>query len=235
MQLRVNYGTRIVDGKEVPAPVALRRFFLLRHSVDLAALTELAATIPTRENYYKSAGANQDLLDWLERNYCDSIYCRELTEEDAKQVAAFRTAHEAGQRKFGKSFPVKWLTMFLPAALRIGFYEAKERALKTILARLDVAAEIATNEKGTAYFFNVAPGKYFVTNIVPFDIGDARVLWNKEITVKPAPKNGISSGGSPVDISKDAINLNAKSIAPAATSPVTNTITNTVTPAPKGR
>lgn len=215
VQLRVVYHTRnnsSNDDKETPKPVALHRFYLLREAFDQKLLA--TTHVPTRAETFKEA---PDLLAWLERNNCESVYCRSLNAEDVRQVAAFRAAYARGQKRYGATFPVAWLTMFLDADLRVKPFRQREQILQALLAKTFVVARVMTNEKGTAYFFNVPPGKYFVSNILPVEFGAARLFWNKEITVKNPPKTGLSPDGQVINIGKDAIDLNAAAKTPSST------------------
>jgi hypothetical protein len=41
-----------------------------------------------------------------------------------------------------------------------------------------------TDRNGTAYFTDLAPGTYLISNIIPTETGNNSILWNCEIKVK---------------------------------------------------
>src|SRR6266581_7202871 len=63
--------------------LARKHFYLSPSPFNLAANVNLK-TAPSVRSYYKGVGASQQLIDWLEDNHCESIYCRELNADEVK-------------------------------------------------------------------------------------------------------------------------------------------------------
>src|SRR5436853_6499649 len=63
--------------------LARKHFYLSPSPFNLATNVNLK-TAPSLRSYYKDAGASQQLIDWLEDNHCETIYCRELNADEAK-------------------------------------------------------------------------------------------------------------------------------------------------------
>ena len=63
--------------------LARKHFYLSPLPFNLATNVNLK-TAPSLRTYYKAVGASQQLIDWLEDNHCETIYCRELTADDVK-------------------------------------------------------------------------------------------------------------------------------------------------------
>src|SRR5947199_9971381 len=61
--------------------LARKHFYLSPSPFNLAASVNLK-TAPLLRSYYKGAGASEQLVDWLEDNHCETIYCREVTEAE---------------------------------------------------------------------------------------------------------------------------------------------------------
>src|SRR5712692_1816623 len=63
--------------------LARKHFYLSSSPFNLTANLNLK-TAPSVHGYYKGIGASQQLIDWLEDNHCESIYCRELTADEVR-------------------------------------------------------------------------------------------------------------------------------------------------------
>jgi hypothetical protein len=175
----------------VKQPVGLKRFFLLRDDFEKPAATTNTSsavnqtTVPTRSAYYRSIGASPELLAWFDSNKCDYVYCREMRREDLR-VPEFRKAYEQGQLKWrSPAISLKWLTMNLPDPIRIGYFKRRTPMIDVIATRARSVATVVTSEKGIALLTDIAPGEYYLSNILPVEIGGLCVVWNHKVTVPP--------------------------------------------------
>ena len=152
---------------------------------------------PSRKSYYMSVKASQQLINWLEANNCDTVYCRELTKEevtcktgDAACVPEFVQAYGEALAKLkgDQELARKWVTNYGPLAtpqLRVGFYDEKMRWLAAAVAAIEKASGLAsgtiktavTDRQGYAYFYDLCPGTYYISNIAPAEVGADRILW----------------------------------------------------------
>ncbi len=177
--------------------LARKRFFLIKGSLEQnKALVETMERQPptTRDCYYRQAGATKELISWLKENDCESVYCRELEAEDvegAQAVPEFANALAAGEKSFGnRTLARKWLTVNLPEKLRDGFYRERQTEIATVIKQAEAAAgarvlSVMTDRNGTAYFTDLEPGSYTLSNIVGTEIGANVAIWTCEVQVKP--------------------------------------------------
>ena len=177
--------------------LARKRFFLIKGSLEQnKALVETMQRQPliTRDCYYRQAGATNELINWLKENDCESVYCRELEAEDVEgpqAVPEFANALVAGEKSLGnRTLARKWLTVNLPEKLRDGFYRERQTEIAAIIKQAEAAASarvlsVMTDRNGTAYFTDLQPGSYTLSNIVGTEIGANVALWNCEVQVKP--------------------------------------------------
>lgn len=177
--------------------LARKRFFLIKGSLEQnKALVETMQRQPliTRDCYYRQAGASNELINWLKENDCESVYCRELEAGDVEgpqAVPEFANALVAGEKSLGnRTLARKWLTVNLPEKLRDGFYRERQTEIAAITKQAEAAASarvlsVMTDRNGTAYFTDLEPGSYTLSNIVGTEIGANVALWNCEVQVKP--------------------------------------------------
>ena len=175
----------------VKQPIGLKRFFLLRDDFEKSAATTDSTSavnrspVPTRSAYYRSVGASPELLAWFDANKCDYVYCREMRQEDLR-VPEFRKAYEQGQLKWrSPAISLKWLTMNLPDPIRIGYFKRRTPLIDVLATRARSVATVVTSEKGIALLANIAPGEYYLSNILPLEIGGLCVVWNHKVTIPP--------------------------------------------------
>ena len=173
-----------------------KRFFLIKGSLEQNRATAEAidqSPIPTRDCFYNSLGASPALVKWLQEGDCESLYCREIQSEDVageKAVPEFATAFAVGEKEFGNSeLALKWLTTNLPEKLRDGFYKKRHAVLDALIKQaenISVASvlSVMTDRNGTAYFTDLQPGTYLLSNLLGAELGPSIVTWNCEVQVK---------------------------------------------------
>lgn len=184
-----------VGGKE--KGLARKRFYLIRGGLeDNKALVEKIALHPAfnSECYYRSINASEALIKWLQENDCESVYCRAIDLDSVTGAAAvpeFKLAFERAPKLYNTpELKLNWLTTLLPDNVRDGFYRQKQLAIKSLVAAAETATgapviSVMTDRNGTAYFTELAPGTYTITNLLPTVVGTTSILWNCEVKVKP--------------------------------------------------
>jgi hypothetical protein len=190
LRVRVKIG-------EATKGLSRKRFFLIRGSLEqnkglIAAIEQRPVT--SRDCYYRSIGASDALIKWLKESDCESVYCREIEQEDIEGAAAvpeFQRAWAAGEREFSsRELARKWLTVNLPEKLRNGFYERQQVGLRGLLKQAEElsgakALSVMTDTRGTAYLTELPPGIYLISNLLPTESENTSIIWNCEIQVKP--------------------------------------------------
>jgi hypothetical protein len=95
----------------------------------------------------------------------------------------------------------KWVTNYEPLSapeLRVGFYKEKTKWSDAMVRAAEQAAALAagsirtamTDTRGVAYFYDLCPGTYYISNLAPVEIeGEALVWETTAITIKP-PRAG---------------------------------------------
>lgn len=173
-----------------------KRFYLAKGSLEQnKAFVETIEKQPliSRDCYYRQAGASEALIAWLKESDCESVYCREIEADDlegAGSVPEFVNAVAAGEKEFGsRELSRKWLTVNLPEKLRDGFYRARQAQLRSAINQAEAISgtkvlSVMTDRNGTAYFTDVDPGTYTLSNIVATELGANAVVWNCEVQIK---------------------------------------------------
>jgi len=170
------------DGK----PVQRKRFYLLARSAGSVDL----ATAPKREDFLQ--GASKQLLNWLDKHDCDSLYCPEYEAEYAdavKTVPEFKQAYDEGVRKYhNDKLALRWVMVNFPLKnVRTEYYRRKKAWLEQAAQKAGRVSSVMTDEKGIGYFTGVKLGSYYVSNLTPLDAGG--LLWDCQVTaIPPIPK-----------------------------------------------
>ena len=173
--------------------VARKRFFLIpgtleQNRVLVSAIEQQALT--TRDCYYKQHGASAALINWLKEGDCESVYCRSIERDfvtGAKAVPEFAIAFAKGQTEFGHDeLAREWLTTNLSPELRDGFYRDRQHVLAALLKQGEsgMIQSVMTDRNGTAYFTELGPGTYVLSNVIPTELGKSLVTWNCQVQVK---------------------------------------------------
>jgi len=194
IKLRVRLG----DGPGSKARgLARKRFFLIKGSLEEnKALVQSIEhqTALSRDCYYRSIGASEALIAWLKQSECETVYCREVDLKDiegTEAVPEFQHAVLLGEKEFGsRELARTWLTVNLKDDLRSGYYKLQRRALEALLKQAEDISRakvlsVMTDTNGTAYFTDIEPGSYVISNILPTEIGTNAAVWNCPIEVKP--------------------------------------------------
>jgi len=171
--------------------LARKRFFIIPGTLEqnralIAAIEQQALT--TRDCYYKQHGASAALIGWLKEADCESVYCRGIEKDfvsGPKAVPEFASAFAASQKEYGnEETALRWLTTNIPADMRDGFYRDRQRALEALIKQGNSIQSVMTDRNGTAYFTDLGPGTYVLSNLIPTELGQTLVTWNCEVQVK---------------------------------------------------
>ena len=169
-----------------------KRFFLIPGTLEEnRMLLEAMERQPlvTRDCYYSKRGASAALIEWLKEGDCESVYCRAVEKEfmsGAKAVPEFVNAFATSQKEYGNDETARqWLTTNVTPDLRDGFYRDRQHALQELLKQAPAAQSVMTDRNGTAYFTDLGPGTYVLTNLIPTELAQTLVTWNCEVQVKP--------------------------------------------------
>ncbi len=174
--------------------LARKRFFLIPGTLaQNRALVEAVErqSLTTRDCFYSKLGASAALINWLKDGNCESVYCREIEKDfvaGPKAVPEFASAFATSQKEFGSDERARaWLTTNLPADVREGFYRERKRVLEQLLKQTNpgaVVQSVMTDRNGSAFFTDLTPGTYVLSNLVPTEYGQTLVTWNCEVQFK---------------------------------------------------
>jgi len=186
--------------------LARKRFYLSSCPFNLAASVSVTAA-PTLRNFYNAAGASSQLITWLEENHCETVYCRELTVEEAtckgidsskcvpEFIASYRNA--LSDLKGNANLALKMITNHPPLSdskLRVGFYEVRTEWLKNAIGKIESAVgsdyrikTTVTDKDGIGFFYDLCPGTYYISSVAPIDVDGVETVWE---TAKPVKVEG---------------------------------------------
>jgi hypothetical protein len=166
-----------------------KRFFLIKGSLaENQTLVENMKQRPitSRECYYRGIGASEALIAWLKQYDCESVYCHEVSDwKEVDAVPEFQRAVVAGEKEFGtRELTRKWLSVNLPEQIRDGFYKQQRQELRGLIDNANAqVTSVMTDTQGTAFFTDVEPGTYVLSNIIRTEANDKASLWTCEVKV----------------------------------------------------
>src|SRR6201988_4036468 len=163
--------------------LARKRFFLIPGTIEQnRALIDAIErqTLLSRDCYYQKIGASAALINWLKDGDCESVYCRGIEQEfvsGPKAVPEFAAAYTASPQRFGSDGTARdWLTTNLSADVRDGFYRAQKTTIESLLKQAGPQIySVMTDRNGTAYFTDLGPGTYVLSNLVQTELGKSFV------------------------------------------------------------
>jgi len=190
--LRLRVRVKVDDAAPLRG-LARKRFFLIPGTLEQnrAFITAIEhQPLTTRDCYYQQHKASAELITWLKDGDCESVYCRSIENEfvsGPKAVPEFASAFAASQKEFRNDETARqWLTTNLPPDMRDGFYRARKTAIDALLKQAGPAVHsVMTDRNGTAYFTDLGPGTYVLSNLVPTELGQTLVTWSCEVQVNP--------------------------------------------------
>lgn len=193
--LRLRVRVKLGDSNALRG-LARKRFFLIHGSLEQnRALIEAVErqSLTTRDCYYTKNGASPALINWLKEADCESVYCRDIEQDlvsGPKAIPEFATAFAASEKEFGSAATaLKWVTTNLPPNLRDGFYRDRKGVLDALLKQAQASSgapvqSVMTDRNGTAFFTDLGPGTYVVSNLIPTELGQTLASWNCEVQIK---------------------------------------------------
>ena len=175
-----------------------KRFFLIKGTLadNQTLIDKIRQTsVSSRDCYYRTHGASEPLIKWLNDNDCESVFCREIEEKylsGSEAVPEFKAAYDQGLKEFKTpELARRWLTANLPAELREGFYDQRRDAIDAFINQAEGTTHaqvmsVMTDRKGTAYLTSIDPGTYTISNLLGSETNGRSVLWICEKEVKAA-------------------------------------------------
>ena len=205
-------GSLIVNGraKTTSKTVVLKkkRFYLFRgdREANKALIERLkAASVTSRDCFYCQLKASAEFMQWLKAGdgNCESVHCREITQEDITKVPEFQAAFQKGTKPFAKKPELarEWLVTNLEPGFRTGFYDARKAMIDGLLKdlpadRLPVQSAMTDNSAAALANFSSIPlsaavEKFVFANLVPIEIGDKSYVWVCDVEIGKDKKTPI--------------------------------------------
>jgi hypothetical protein len=191
IRLKVKYKSGETT-RELPR----KRFFLIYGSLEenKALIGQIkTAPVTSRECYYRGQGASDAFINWLKDNDCESVYCRQVEDKylvGNETVPEFKTAYEQALQELKTAeLARRWLSNYLPAQIRDGYYNSKQQATDKLIKAAENSGSkpvmsIMTDRKGTAYLTDIEPGVYTISNLTGAETEKSSILWICEREVK---------------------------------------------------
>ncbi|HXM34923.1 MAG TPA: carboxypeptidase-like regulatory domain-containing protein [Pyrinomonadaceae bacterium] len=224
-----------LKGKDPKLKLQRKRFYLIKGSLEqnktlLASQMErnkaLLPEVISRKCYYEKIRATPQLIAWLKDFDCESVYCREVepkfVEEGPNVIREFKDAvdiaardNELGNRELAR----KWIAAYMKEELRSGFYELQQKEIRPFITQAEKRAKeidpnsdfkvisVMTEGNGNAYFTDLTPGTYVITNVIPTEVGDFAEVWTSEVTVTEGDLISVQSSEKVFTISNDQSKL----------------------------
>jgi hypothetical protein len=201
-------GDQPLEPADKVTQLARKRFFLSSCPFNLDKLQGVGNRAPSRALYYASIKASPQLIEWLEANNCDTVYCRELKRDEVaciaqgstKCVPEFTSAYQEALRKLkNEELARKFVTNYAPLSepeLRVGFHKEKMRWLEATRAAAEKASGLPagairsamTDRRGMAYFYDLCPGTYYISSLAPIEIDGEQFVWETTAITIKAPR-----------------------------------------------
>jgi hypothetical protein len=193
IRLKVRYKSA-AGTKDLPR----KRFFLIKGSLDQnqSLIQQIKQTnVASRECYYRTHGASEQLIKWLDESDCESVYCREIEDKyigGSEAVPEFKVAYDQALKELKMpEVARRWLPNYLPAELRDGYYKTKQQTIDGVVKQAETSTgkpvmSIMTDRKGTAYLTDIDPGDYTISNLIGSETDKTSILWICEREVKAA-------------------------------------------------
>lgn len=202
--LEVNVKNVKIGGK--PAKISRKRFYIFEGGLagNAALVTRIkSAEITSRDCYYKSAGASDQYICWLQAENCESPFCRVVDANTLDQndkahfVQEFFDAYNKGIPLFkGKSDIARnWILTNMPDTLVNGFYRQRQQVLTNVLAGAKPLGSSMTDTPGIRTIFLDIPfadketkKKLLITNVLPIEISGKSYVWTCEKDIQAGTK-----------------------------------------------
>lgn len=185
-----------------------KRFYLFRgdREANKTLVERLKAANPiSRDCFYCGLRASSEFIDWLKvgDGNCESVHCREITQEDIVKVPEFKAAFDKGTKPFAKKPELarKWLVTNLEPGYRSGLYDARKAMIDDLLKdlpqdRLPVQSAMTDNSASALANFSSIPltaasEKFVFANLVPMEIGEKSYVWICEVEIGKDKKTPI--------------------------------------------
>lgn len=160
------------------------------------------ANIQSRDCFYCTQGATPAYIAWLQLKDCETPYCRDITADDVQKVPEFAAAYQQALAKYKNKPDLarQWLTPFLPAGRRDGYYLLRKQAETTTLGGVVPLGTVMTDPtQGQANFIDIdltrpeklkpdskdATQPFLLSNLLPIELGAKSYTWICTVNLKP--------------------------------------------------